>query len=101
MDKKIKVGVVGAGAISDIYIQNMIDRYDNLEVKSICSKNMSHAVEKAEKYGLKAYTYSEMLIDNEIDMIVNLTPLGVHYEIIKEALIAGKHVYTEKTITQE
>lgn len=101
MERKINVGVVGAGAISDIYIQNMIERFDCLEVKSICSKHMNHAVKQAEKYGLKAYTYSEMLADNEIDMIVNLTPLGVHYDIIKEALMAGKHVYTEKTITQE
>lgn len=99
--EKIRVGIVGAGAISDIYIQNMMHRFECLEVKSICSKHMEHAVEKAEQYGLKAYPYSEMLADDEIDMIVNLTPVGVHYELIKEALMAGKHVYTEKTITQE
>lgn len=101
MDRKMTVGVVGAGAISDIYIQNMMNRFDCLEVKSICSKHMEHAFEKAEKYELKAYTYSEMLADDEIDMIVNLTPVGAHYDIIKEALLAGKHVYTEKTITAE
>lgn len=101
MDKKMKIGVVGAGAISDIYLQNMINRFDCLEVKSICSKHMEHALEKAAKYGLLAYTYSEMLADNEIDMIVNLTPVGAHFNIIREALLAGKHVYTEKTITEE
>ena len=32
-------------------------------------------------------------------MIVNLTPVGAHYGIIRLCLEAGKHVYTEKTIT--
>ena len=32
MDKKMKVAVVGCGAISDIYLTNMIERFDNLEV---------------------------------------------------------------------
>lgn len=32
MDKKMKVAVVGCGAISDIYLTNMIELFDNLEV---------------------------------------------------------------------
>ena len=36
-----------------------------------------------------------------IEMVVNLTPVGAHYDLIKSALLAGKHVYTEKTITDD
>ena len=34
-------------------------------------------------------------------MVVILTPVGTHYDLIKKALLAGKHVYTEKTITDD
>ena len=95
----ICVGVIGAGLVSDIYLTNMIHKFPNLEVKSICAKHLEHAEVKAEKYNLQAYTLEEMLVDPEIEMVVNLTPVGEHYEIIKAALLAGKHVYTEKTIT--
>lgn len=36
-DRKVCIGVVGAGAISDIYLKNMIYRFDGLSVKSICA----------------------------------------------------------------
>ncbi|MGB4658047.1 MAG: Gfo/Idh/MocA family oxidoreductase, partial [Mobilitalea sp.] len=37
--------------------------------------------------------------DDTIELVVNLTPPEAHYDIIKRALLAGKHVYTEKAIT--
>ena len=57
---------------------------------------MESAQEKAEKYGITALTTEELLQNPEIELIVNLTPPVAHYEIIKQALLAGKHVYTEK-----
>lgn len=99
--KKVCVGVVGAGDISDIYLKNMTERYDNLYVKSICAGHIESARKKADVYGLTATTMEEMLADQEIEMIVNLTPAYAHYEIIKRALEAGKHVYTEKIMTDD
>lgn len=98
-NKKTKVGIVGAGLVSDIYLSNMQNKFDNLEVICICSKHMEHAEEKAEKYKIASCTFDEMLANSDVEMIVNLTPVGEHYDIIKKALNAGKHVYTEKTIT--
>ncbi len=100
-DKKVCVGVVGAGAISDIYLKNMINRFDDLSVKSICAAHIESARKKAEAYGIQAVTMEEMLDDPEIEMIVNLTPAHVHYDVIRAALEHGKHVYTEKTLTDD
>ena len=94
-------GVVGAGAISDIYLKNMTGRYENLRVKSICAGHIESAQKKAALYGLQAVTMEEMLEDPEIDLVVNLTPAHAHYKIIKAALEHGKHVYTEKTMTDD
>lgn len=99
--KKVCVGVVGAGAISDIYLKNMITRFDNLYVKSICAAHLENAQKKAEEYGIQAVTMEEMLDDPEICLVVNLTPAHVHYDVIKKALEHGKHVYTEKTLTDD
>lgn len=98
---KMCVGVVGAGAISDIYLKNMTTRFHNLYVKSICARHLDHARIKGQEYGILAVTYEEMLGDDEIDIIVNLTPVTAHYDVIKAALEHGKHVYTEKTLTDD
>ena len=45
--KKVCVGVVGAGAISDIYLKNMIHRFENLYVKSICAAHLESAQKKS------------------------------------------------------
>ncbi len=97
---KMTVGVNGAGAISDIFLENMINRFEILHVKSICSRKFEKAEKKAKQYGIQATTYQAMLLDPDIDIIVNLTPADAHFEIIKAALEAGKHVFTEKVMAE-
>ena len=99
MERAVCVGVVGAGIISDIYLKNMTGKFDNLRVKSVGARHIEKAREKAARYGLTACSVDAMLADPEIELIVNLTPVGSHAEITRRALEAGKHVYTEKTIT--
>ena len=98
MKESVCVGVVGAGIISDIYLKNMTGKFDALRVKSVSARHPEKAREKAARYGVVACSVDDMLADPEIDMIVNLTPVGSHEEITRKALEAGKHVYTEKTI---
>ena len=98
MAEPMGVGVVGCGKISGIYFENMIHRFDNLKVISCCANHFEHAEKAAQKYGIEAVTFDEMLSDERIGLIVNLTPVPSHYEIIKKALLAGKNVFTEKAI---
>ena len=99
MKDSVCIGVVGSGIISDIYLKNMTQKFDNLRVKSVSARHLERAQEKAARYGLAACSVDAMMADPEIEMIVNLTPVGSHEEITRMALEAGKHVYTEKTIT--
>ena len=39
----MNVAVVGCGAISDIYLENMIHRFDNLNVIACCANHPEHA----------------------------------------------------------
>lgn len=93
------VGIVGCGAISGIYLENLTDKFDNTYVKGICDLDVQKAEKAAAKYGIKhVYTLDEMLADDEIKIIVNLTTPKTHYSICKKALEAGKHVYVEKPL---
>lgn len=100
MNRKYNVGIVGAGAISGIYLENMINRFTILNPVAISSAHLKSAIEKAEKHKLEACTLDEMLCRDDIDIVVNLTPVSEHYGIVKKALLAGKNVYTEKTIAE-
>ncbi len=94
----MRVGVIGAGSISGIYLDNLINKFQNMSIIAIASKNINNAREKALKYGLMLQTTEELINNPEVELIINLTPVGVHYELIKASLLAGKHVYTEKTL---
>ena len=98
--KQMTVGVIGAGKISDVYLTNISTIFPNLKLTAVCAAHLERAQAKAEKYGIRACTLEEMLADPTIDLVVVLTPVGSHYSIIRDALLAGKHVYTEKTICE-
>lgn len=97
--KPMRVGVVGSGMISRIYLENMTRRFQILEVGGVCSAHFENAKRRADAFGIPAMTLEDMLADPDIGMIVNLTPAPAHEGIIRRALEAGKHVYTEKVMT--
>ncbi|MBR4394100.1 MAG: Gfo/Idh/MocA family oxidoreductase [Oscillospiraceae bacterium] len=101
MKEKLCVGVVGAGMISEIYLKNMTTIFPNLFVKTVAARNIEHAKARAEQFGLGYSSVEELLADPEIELVVNLTPVGAHYGVVKAALNAGKHVFTEKTLTDD
>ncbi len=100
--RRLKVGVVGAGHISTIYLTNMTTTFsDYLDVRAVSATRIESAQKQADKYGIRAMTTPDLLADPEIELVVNLTPVPAHYDIIKTALTNGKHVYTEKVITDD
>ncbi len=97
MSDKVVVGVLGAGAISLPYY-HAIKAWPQLRLKSCASLGMQSARSAAGAHGIEAQTVEQMLADPEIEIILNLTPMQVHYETSKAALNAGKHVYSEKPL---
>lgn len=99
--KPVKTAVIGCGAISDIYLQNMIGKHRSLEVVACCASHRENAEKKAAQHGIRAASVDEILRDEEVELVVVLTPAPTHYELVKKALLAGKHVYTEKPLATE
>ncbi|MEP7292075.1 MAG: Gfo/Idh/MocA family oxidoreductase [Chloroflexota bacterium] len=96
---KVKVGVVGCGAISGIYLKNA-PRFGNIEITALADLLLDRAEAKAADYKIaKACTVDELLADPEIEIVLNLTTPGGHAAIGRAALEAGKSVYNEKPLT--
>ena len=96
--KPVKTGVIGCGAISDVYLQNMMNRFGTLDVVACSARHRENAERKAARYGIRAADTAEILADPEVEMIVVLTPAPSHYELVRQSLLAGKHVYLEKPL---
>lgn len=99
--QKVRTAIIGCGAISERYLTNLTTMFSIIEVVGCCNRTHAKAVRAAEKYGIRAMTLEEILADESIEMVVNLTNPPSHYEVSKKCLLAGKHVYTEKVITVE
>jgi len=96
---KIRVAIVGCGSISDIYMTNITSgKFQILELVSCSDLMVDRMKESAKKFGIKGMTLDEICADKSIDMVINLTTPAAHYPIIKQCLLAGKHVFSEKMI---
>jgi predicted dehydrogenase len=101
MIQPVKTAIIGSGSISDAYLSTMINKFKILDIVGCCDRHPEKAQAKAQKYGIKALSMEEILADDSIEIVVNLTTPPAHYSVIKQLLEAGKHVYTEKVLTVE
>ena len=94
--KSFRVGLIGTGRISDIYLKNCAG-FDGVDIVACGSLNMEESRAKAQTFLVaQVKTPDEIIADPEIDAILNLTIPAAHADVSMAALNAGKHVYSEK-----
>ncbi|GAB3398526.1 Gfo/Idh/MocA family oxidoreductase [Humibacter soli] len=93
----LRIGVIGVGNISAQYFAH-IPSLPNLQLVAVADVNEERAREVAAEQGVRALTVDELLADDGIDAVLNLTIPAVHAAIGIRALEAGKHVYGEKPL---
>jgi predicted dehydrogenase len=93
---RVGVGVIGAGVISNQYLENLTS-FPDLDVRFVADIDLERAAAQAEKFGVPGSgTVEQLLADDAIEIVVNLTIPKVHVEVALQALDAGKHVWSEK-----
>ena len=98
MSMKLRIGIVGCGAISDIHAQ-AIQQSENAELISVFSRSEKNACRVGEKYKTKWSTdWNEFISDPDLDAVSICTPNGNHLDYGKKAAEVGKHVILEKPI---
>jgi myo-inositol 2-dehydrogenase/D-chiro-inositol 1-dehydrogenase len=97
--KKVKVGLIGCGFISEIHAR-ALERVANAEVIACASPREDRALKFAKKYNIPKWflDYKKLLEMDEINMIVIGAPNNIHAEITINAAKAGKHVVCEKPL---
>lgn len=94
---KCRVGILGAGDIAGRYIDGL-RLHEDFEIVAIASRTVESAAEIALQKGLRATSTDNLLADDDIDLILNLTPPAFHFNLTQSALQKGKHVYSEKPL---
>ncbi|MGO4137713.1 Gfo/Idh/MocA family protein [Rhizobium brockwellii] len=97
MTRELGVGIIGCGNISTTYF-SLAPLFKGLKVLACADINAQAAEARAKEYGVKAQTIDELLVNDEIDVVVNLTIPDAHFRVSKAILEAGKHVYSEKPL---
>ncbi|WP_136031100.1 Gfo/Idh/MocA family protein [Microbacterium sp. PF5] len=94
----VGVGIIGAGNISDQYLQNLT-RFPDVRVLAIGDLLPERARAQAEAYGVpRAGGVDVVLDDPDIAVVVNLTIPAAHVAVSEAIIRAGKHVWTEKPL---
>jgi len=96
--KRIKTALIGSGTISAWYMRNIINNFHIIEMVGCSDIIPERSAARAKEFNIRDMTNEEILNDKEIEIIINTTYPLSHYEVTKDALLAGKHVYSEKMI---
>lgn len=97
-NRKIRVAIIGCGSVSNRYVPHL-QSSGLIEIVSLCDIKPERAEAQNQKYNIGAQTYPHidaLLKGVPFDMMVTLTDMQQHGSLNKKALMAGKHVWSEK-----
>jgi predicted dehydrogenase len=98
MPEKVKVGVIGCGAISGAYFSHARS-FPILEMHACADLNTDVARARGAEFGIpRICTVDELLADKDVEIVLNLTVPKAHVPIALRAIEAGKHTYAEKPL---
>lgn len=96
----IRVGVIGAGRMGKIHIENILYHLPGVHVRAVATRTLEHAGPWLARHGIETHTtdYREILEDPAIDVVVIASSTGTHAMLSEAAAKAGKAVFCEKPI---
>ena len=100
MTAMLKVAIVGCGKIADVHA-SLIKGIKGCEIVGVCDREPLMARQLYERFPVKRYfsDVGALLSDARPDIVHITTPPQSHFEIAKQCLESGCHVYVEKPFT--
>ena len=94
------IGVIGCGYWGPNLLRNFAEN-EAAQLRWICDTDEMRLTAMGRRYPAAQTTtdYQKLISDPELDAIAVVTPVATHYQIAKQALLAGKHVLVEKPLT--
>jgi predicted dehydrogenase len=98
----IRIGVIGYGYWGPNVVRNL-HRVEGSRVVMVCDKSPEMLGRVSQTYpDIKTTTNScDVLCSPDIDAVAVITPVWTHFELAKQALENGKHVFVEKPFTSD
>jgi virulence factor len=98
-DRKIRVGVIGTGAIAKVAHFPSLASMDDVEIRAVLSANYANAEAAARRFGATAAVRDlPAFLAQDLDCAVLLTPKTVRREYLGPLLDAGLDVLVEKPL---
>ena len=91
----INTGIIGFGLSGKVFHAPFIHAHPGFCLVSVVERHHQHSKDLYPEINILK-SHSELLKDKNIDLIVVATPNIYHYPMVKESLLAGKHVLVEK-----
>jgi predicted dehydrogenase len=98
--ERLKVGIIGGGAIAQVAHLPVLKKLRSIEVQAICDTDLPKARALADRFGIKAAhdDIEDLLRFEELDAVVICSPNHLHESHILAALSGNKHVLVEKPL---
>lgn len=93
----LKVGIIGTGNIAPAYLRGC-QPFDVIKITACADILMDRARAFADEHDLAACSVDELLADDAIDIVINLTIPAAHAQVSLRIIEAGKHTYSEKPL---
>jgi predicted dehydrogenase len=100
--KRLNIAIVGCGWVSDWHVRDGLALLPDLfAVTTCCDSDEKRMKEFGDRHAIpnRIRSFSDVLRRPDVDAVAICTPPGLHYEMVKAALEAGKHVVCEKPFT--
>ncbi|OOH90284.1 oxidoreductase [Pasteurellaceae bacterium 15-036681] len=96
MNKILNVGIAGFGYSSKVFHLPFLLQDPRFNIVKVLERHSNKALEILPQVDI-VREFSELLSEN-VDLIIITTPNQTHYEMTKQAILAGKHVLVEKPL---
>lgn len=98
MIKKLRLGIIGCGAMAGSHLQGLLELSDQMTVTATCDIDLKRGQVAAEKLGAEVAVkdYRELL--DHVDAVLIALPHDLHFEVGLACLQANKHVLMEKPL---
>lgn len=102
MNKKVNVGIIGAGRIGKVHAETLAFRIAEASVAAITDLNQDAARAVAGRCGIPkvAAGAAGIFADPAIDAVLICSSTDTHADLVIEAAQAGKHIFCEKPVDQ-
>jgi predicted dehydrogenase len=100
-NKILKIGFIGCGRVFDHYLKLFKkNKIPLMKIVACCDKDLNKLKKKTQSENIKNYSkFSDMIKKEVLDLVIILSPSGLHYNHTKFALKKGVNVLCEKPMS--